>query len=152
MRAPTPADVAGPQIFVYGRLIYALEGAKAESSFVASWGIALGIENASGFQEVLTGAIKAAVIAALLEPLVVPPLTWFEQHVDFLSVYASFTLTTASSRWARIREGVRHYACARPAPPRRACAHALDGHPAPHALLLRCVVSAARCGADHVEG
>ena len=35
-------------IFVYGRLIYSLDGAKSEASFVSSWAIALGIENASG--------------------------------------------------------------------------------------------------------
>ena len=38
-------------IFVYGRLIYQLLGSKSEAAFVESWGIAIGIENASGFQE-----------------------------------------------------------------------------------------------------
>ena len=59
---------AAPQIFVYGRLIYTLMGEKSEASFVQSWGVAMGIENATGFKEVLTGALQAAVIAMLLEP------------------------------------------------------------------------------------
>ena len=58
-------------IFVYGRLIYSLEGSKGEASFVQSWGIAVGLEQGNGFQELVNSAIKGAVIALLLEPFIV---------------------------------------------------------------------------------
>ena len=66
-------------IFVYGRLLYNLLGSKAEASFVSSWAIALGLENASGFQDVVAEAAKAALIALLLEPYLVPSSAWMEQ-------------------------------------------------------------------------
>ena len=97
-------------VFVYGRLIYTLRGAKSESAYVQSWGIALGMEQGAGFQDVLTEACKAALIAMLLEPHVVPAHTWFEEHVDFLSVHATVARQAAKTRWGRLVVAIRHYA------------------------------------------
>ena len=48
-------------------------------------------------------AAKAAMIALLLEPFLVPNAIWFEQHIDFLSVHASMTRGSMGSRWERIK-------------------------------------------------
>ena len=37
-------------IFVYGKLIYNLYGAKTEEAFVRTWGMGLAIENAAQFR------------------------------------------------------------------------------------------------------
>ena len=55
-------------------------------------------------------ALKAALIAALLEPYVVPSVGWFEGHADFLSVHASLAHHELSSRTKRLFASVRHYA------------------------------------------
>ena len=76
---------------------------------MTSWAIALGVENASGFQDVLTSALEAALVAALLEPYVVPSVAWIEQHADFLSVYGSLAQDQLGSRAQRLLASVRHY-------------------------------------------
>ena len=101
-------------IFVYGRLLYTLRGAKSEAAYVQSWGIALGMDQGMGFKDVAVEALKAAVVAALLEPYVVPTATWFEEHVDFLSVHASAVTSAAAqaaqTRWGRLASTIKHYA------------------------------------------
>jgi hypothetical protein len=56
-------------IFVYGKLIYNLYGAKTEEAFVKSWGIGLAIELGTGFQELVQQAGQAFFIMFLLDML-----------------------------------------------------------------------------------
>lgn len=53
-----------------------------------SWGTALGLDNAKGFEDVVKEAAKAALIMMLLEPFVIPRNNWFQEHVDAMSVQA----------------------------------------------------------------
>ena len=54
--------------------------------------------------------MKAAAIAALLEPFIIPPATWFETHVDFLSVHCTLVHDATVSRWRRTLNSITHYA------------------------------------------
>lgn len=95
-------------VFVYGRLIYNLLGTRStrladrdlstvqllvagfgfaafccagpgeEISFVRAWLIALGIDNATDFKEVVQQALKTVLIFVLLEPFIIPRETWCE--------------------------------------------------------------------------
>ena len=58
----------------------------------------------------VTEAVKAAAIALLLEPFIIPPATWFETHVDFLSVHCTLVHDASVSRWRRVLNSVKHYA------------------------------------------
>jgi hypothetical protein len=76
-------------IFVYGMLIYKLLGAEAEQSFATSWGVSYGVGAAAEWQEIAKEAAKGVVILAILERLhVTRPVSWLEDHVDYLSVQA----------------------------------------------------------------
>ena len=61
----------------------------------------------------VTEAVKSALIMLLLEPFLVPGPTWFEQHVDFLSVAATLVHDVAATRWQRLVVAVKHYAAHR---------------------------------------
>ena len=110
-----------------------------EKRYVQSWAISVGIDNATKFEQarvvvlpaararargaaagrdagcglpaqVLRAAVEGALVAALLEPVLVPAQAWFEQHVDFLSVHARLA-TRAGGGWAaRTAMAIRHYA------------------------------------------
>jgi hypothetical protein len=69
-------------IFVYGMLIYKLLGDEAQQSFARSWGVSYGMNTASEWKDVVTEAMKGAVILAFLERLYVTrSVSWFEDHI-----------------------------------------------------------------------
>ena len=152
-------------IFVYGLLIVKLLGEGALNSFTKTWGIGLGIDNATSFQarthasqppppppspppwaaatdayqdqaegdwdgaftsqapwthlqEAANEALKAAVIALLLEPFLIPPGAWFDQHLDFCSVQSTMFVGVPMTWYQRMS---RHLRCAQPRCPCTPC-------------------------------
>ena len=98
-------------IFVYGLIIYNLLGSSTEASFVRSWLIALGVENARQWQDILRAALQSAVLMFVLDRMwVMSNAAWVEQHVDYLSVQATL-LTGRVATWSkRVRRHVDFYA------------------------------------------
>ena len=98
-------------IFTYGLLIYELLGIATEASFVKSWLIALGVENARQWQDILRAALQAAVLMFVLDRMwIMSNAAWVEQHVDYLSVQATL-LTGRVVTWSkRVRRHVDFYA------------------------------------------
>lgn len=66
-------------LYADGRLIYNLMGAGEEVSFTRAWLIALGISNATDFQDVFKQAVQTVLIFLLLEPFIIPRTTWCAQ-------------------------------------------------------------------------
>jgi hypothetical protein len=76
-------------IFVYGALIYKLQGEGVEASFARSWGISYGISSAAEWQQIIIAALKGALVLAVLERLCLTrPLEWLEEAVDYYSLHA----------------------------------------------------------------
>ena len=70
-------------------LIYKLLGAEAEQSFARSWGVSYGVGAAAEWQDIAKEAAKGVVILLILERLhVTRPVSWLEDHVDYLSTQA----------------------------------------------------------------
>ena len=70
-------------------LIYKLLGGSAEQEFARSWGVSYGMNAATEWKDVLTEAVKAAVILAIMERLFLTRnSSWLEEHVDYLSLQA----------------------------------------------------------------
>ena len=70
-------------------LIYKLLGSEAEQSFATSWGVSYGVGAASEWQDIVKEAATGVIILAILERLhFTRPVSWLEDHVDYLSVQA----------------------------------------------------------------
>ena len=68
-------------------LIYKLLGAQAEQSFATSWGVSYGVGAAAEWRDIAEEAAKAIVLFVILERLhLTRPVSWLEEHIDYLSV------------------------------------------------------------------
>ena len=120
-------------IFTYGMLIYRNLGDKAQEEFAKTWGcvaargwadvtavralaltdsrlrsIGYGMDNATEWQEVLKTAAKTALILVILDLLRLSKnASWFEEHVDFVSMQAVLFNGAAKSWWQQTRQLVR---------------------------------------------
>ena len=87
-------------IFTYGMLIYKTLGADAQNQFAQTWGVGYALNNASEWQDVFQTAAKAAVLLVILDMLrLTKNATWFEEHVDFVSLQAVLFNGAARSWW-----------------------------------------------------
>ncbi len=72
-----------------GMLCYKLLGDEAQSSFARSWGISYGVGAAAEWKDIVTEAVKGALLLAILERLFLTrPASWVESNVDYLSTQA----------------------------------------------------------------
>jgi len=92
-------------VFTYGMLIYNLLGQQAEHDFAKSWGVSYAMGAAAEWkvcareyktpclssllcpvlQDILTEALRGAVLVIVLESLFLTrPLSWLEEHLDYL--------------------------------------------------------------------
>ena len=95
-------------IFTYGMLIYKTLGDKAQQEFAKTWGIGYGMDNATEWQEVFKTAAKTALILVIMDLLRLNKnASWFEEHVDFVSMQAVLFNGAARSWWAQTRTLVR---------------------------------------------
>ena len=86
---PTHVPLFRRFIFTYGMLIYKLLGDSAQSSFASSFGVSYAVGAASEWQDIAKETAKGLVILAVLERLhITRPLSWLEDHLDYLSVQA----------------------------------------------------------------
>lgn len=93
---------------MYGRLIWDQLGPSGEDSFVTSWLVALGVDNASQWRDVLKEALQGAAVVLLLDRLrLLPSGRWLEEHLDQLSVGATLVATAGASRARRLRAHLR---------------------------------------------
>lgn len=107
----TTCSLAPRFVFVYGLLVYNLLGPRAETDFVQSWLVALGVDNASQWREVLQDAIKAGALLFLADRLwLLSNSRWMEDHVDYLSVQATMLTGATLTRWQRIKAHLNFYA------------------------------------------
>lgn len=98
-------------VFVYGLLVYNLLGTRAETDFIQSWLVALGVDNASQWREVLQDALKAGALLFLADRLwLLSNSRWMEDHVDYLSVQATMLTGATLTRWQRIKAHLNFYA------------------------------------------
>ena len=76
-------------ILTYGLLIYQLLGLDAQRSFTRSWGVSYGVGAATEWRDVLRQALIAIVILAVAERMhLTRPVTWLEEHIDYMSTSA----------------------------------------------------------------
>jgi hypothetical protein len=98
-------------IFAYGKLAFDQLGAAAEQSFLRSWLVALGVDNASQWRDVLYEVLKGALLLSLLDRLwLLHNVAWLEDHVDVLSVHATLLASGAVTRWQRISAHLHFFA------------------------------------------
>ena len=98
-------------IFTYGLLIYNLLGSSTESSFVRSWLIALGVDNAKQWQDILRAALQSAALMFVLDRMwIMSNAAWLEQHVDFMSVQATLLTAVPTTFVKRVRRHLDYYA------------------------------------------
>ena len=89
-------------IFTYGMLIYRQMGDSAQQKFSQSWGINFAMDSAQQWRDVAQEAAKTAVILVILDMLLIlGNRSWFEEHIDHLSVQASLFAGTANGWWQR---------------------------------------------------
>ena len=70
-------------------LIYKLLGDSAERQFARSWGVSYGMNAATEWKDVVTEALKGAIILAIMERLFLTRNSaWLEEHIDYLSLQA----------------------------------------------------------------
>jgi hypothetical protein len=63
-------------------LIYKLLGDQAQQEFARCWGVSYGMNVASEWKDVVTEAMKGAIILAILERLYITrSASWFEDHI-----------------------------------------------------------------------
>ena len=95
-------------IFTYGMLIYRQLGPDAQAEFAKSWGIGYGLNNASEWQDVAVTAFKAALLIVVLDALrLTKNSSWFEEHVDFVSMQALLFNGAAKGWWRQTHALVR---------------------------------------------
>ena len=90
-------------IFVYGMIIYTRLGPAAEEEFASSWGIGVGLDNVQQWKDVAQEAVKAALIAVLLDRLrITRNGPWLESYVDFVSAQALLFEGAARNVWQQV--------------------------------------------------
>ena len=73
----------------YGMLMHKNLGPELQSQFANSFGVSYGMGAAAEWQDILKEAGKALLLLVILERLYMTrPVTWLEQHVDYLSCQA----------------------------------------------------------------
>ena len=83
-------------------LIYRQMGDSAQRKFSQSWGISLGMDSASEWQDVAKEGLKTTLILVVLDLLLIMgPRVWFEEHLDHLSVQCTLFAGAADSWWKR---------------------------------------------------
>jgi hypothetical protein len=76
-------------ILTYGLLIYDLMGLDAQRSFTRSWGVSYGVGAANEWRDVARQAAMAVAVVAIAERLhLTRPVSWLEDHVDYMSTSA----------------------------------------------------------------
>ena len=91
-------------IFTYGKLIYDLIGPAEEAAFSREWGIAVGLDNAAQWQDVIQEAVSSTLKLLVLQRLrLVPAEKWLEESLDALSVQATLLAAAARGRWDALR-------------------------------------------------
>ncbi len=99
---------------MYGKLIFQMLGPKAESRFVNSWGIGIGINQAQEARDVLLSVLQVAAAMTVLEVLwVLTNARWLEANADFMSVHASVARATGRKWWQTTRAYSQFYKCVR---------------------------------------
>ena len=102
MRDPTPKPLG--RLGRYGKLIYDLVGPAEEAGFAREWGIAVGLDNAAQWKDVVNEAVQSTLKLLLLQRLrLVPAEKWLEEAADALSVQATLVHAAARGRWDRLR-------------------------------------------------
>jgi len=77
-------------------------GPSSVSHFGTTFGVSFGMKQISDWQDILYEAAKAVVIMLVLERLFLSsPLSWMEEHIDYLSVQAVM-LHENMGLWRRI--------------------------------------------------
>ena len=91
-------------ILVYGALIYKLLGPDAESTFIHSWGISVGLDQADQARSVMIATVQSVAALLILEALFMSPNSaWLESMTDEASVAAALMRGGASHLFARLR-------------------------------------------------
>jgi hypothetical protein len=76
-------------ILTYGLLIYEMLGLDAERAFTRSWAVSYGVGAATEWREVARQALTAIAVLAVAERLhLTRPVSWLEDHVDYVSTSA----------------------------------------------------------------
>ena len=89
-------------------LIYKQLGANAQAEFAKTWGVGYALNNASEWQDVFITACKAALLVVILDALrLTKNSSWFEEHVDFVSMQAVLFNGAARSWWSQTHTLVR---------------------------------------------
>ena len=61
----------------------------AQRSFTRSWGVSYGVGAATEWREVLRQAVTAIAVLAIAERLhLTRPVSWLEDHIDYISTSA----------------------------------------------------------------
>ena len=119
-------------IFTYGMLIYRQLGPDAQNEFAKTWGVGYGLNNvrtasiprcaapgtdalaaarllqASEWQDVAITAFKAALLIVVLNALrLTKNQSWFEEHIDFVSMQALLFNGAARGWWQQTHALVR---------------------------------------------
>ena len=95
-------------IFTYGKLIYDLIGPAEEAAFAREWGVAVGLDNAAQWQDVIQEAVSSTLKLLVLQRLrLIPAEKWLEESLDALSVQATLLDVAMRGRWARVRAHLR---------------------------------------------
>jgi hypothetical protein len=64
-------------IFAYGRIVYNLLGIRAQESFVQSWLVALGLDNATQWKEIAKEAWKGGLFIIIMDRL------WMQSNTNW---------------------------------------------------------------------
>lgn len=84
-------------------IIYTRLGPAAEEEFASSWGIGVGLDNVQQWKDVAQEAVKAALIAVLLDRLrITRNGPWLESYVDFVSAQALLFEGAARNVWQQV--------------------------------------------------
>jgi hypothetical protein len=98
-------------IFVYGRLVYDQLGMSAEDDFVRAWLVALGVDNAAQWKDVIIEALRGAAFLLLLDRLwLLSNTRWFEDYLDYATVQATLLTGSAISCGKRLSTHLSFYA------------------------------------------
>ena len=91
-------------IFVYGKLIFQMLGPKAESRFVESWGIGIGLNQVQEARDLLSSVLQVVLAMTVLEMLwVLTNARWLEANADYFSVHASVARNKGRKWWQTTR-------------------------------------------------
>jgi hypothetical protein len=79
-------------IIAFGRRIYDLQGPASESTFIKTWCIGIGFGQIQEWTYVVRTALEAVLVLSVADLLwLAQDASWFENHMDWLSIYWSTT-------------------------------------------------------------